>query len=85
MGNKGIETNPGRPCPVCQERAQVNYILREKHWYCLQCDTEFDGDGVIYIYDDKGELVELITDKPKIWDQLKVGKTKRKLIFTTTA
>jgi len=73
-----------KACPVCQEIQQVNYIMSEKHWYCLKCDTEFDREGVIYVYDDMGDLVELIADKPKIWDQLKIGKAKRKLILTTT-
>lgn len=76
----------GRECPVCQESQQVNYIMSEKHWYCLSCDTEFDGNDVIYVYDDKGDLVELIAKEQKIWDRLKLGgKSKRNLILTTTA
>ncbi|MEW9670292.1 hypothetical protein [Ammoniphilus sp. 3BR4] len=73
-----------RSCPVCQESQLVNYILAEKHWYCLQCDTEFDRNDVIYVYDDKGELVEVIAAKPDIWEGLSITKTKKNLIRTIT-
>ncbi|GIP34769.1 hypothetical protein [Paenibacillus sp. J2TS4] len=73
-----------KKCPVCQKKHNVNFISSIKHWYCVQCDTEFDRNNVIYIYDDNGELIEVISDKPGIWDHLKLGKTKKGIIMTLT-
>jgi hypothetical protein len=74
-----------KPCPVCQEKNQVNYIFAEKHWFCMNCYTEFDQDNVIYIFDDSGELIEVIAHKPGLWDKLKAGKKGKNLIRTVTA
>jgi ribosomal protein L37AE/L43A len=70
-------------CPVCQSH-NVNYLLTEKHWYCLNCDTEFDKNNVIYVYDDRGELVEVITHKTGIWEHVKLNKAGKGLIRTVT-
>ena len=74
-----------RCCPVCQESQQVNYIMAEKHWYCMHCDTEFDRDDVIYVYDDMGDLVEVIAKEQEVWENVKLGKAKKNLIRTVTA
>jgi|GEM_PF-3109794 len=65
-----------RTCPVCQENQNVNYIVAEKHWYCLHCYTEFDANNVIYVYNDRGDLVEVIANKPGLWDKLKSANRK---------
>lgn len=57
-------------CPVCKEPKKTNYISSIKHWLCLNCDTEFDKNNVIYIYDELGELVELIVNNKEIASQL---------------
>ncbi|MGN7383446.1 Uncharacterised protein [Chlamydia abortus] len=73
-----------KKCPVCQKTHNVNFISSIKHWYCVQCDTEFDRNNVIFVYDDNGELIEVISDKPGIWNHLKLGKTKKGIIMTLT-
>jgi hypothetical protein len=50
----------------------------------MKCETEFDQNNVIYIYDDKGELVEVIASQPGLWDRIKHGKAKKNLIRTVT-
>ncbi|MBP1931118.1 hypothetical protein [Ammoniphilus resinae] len=47
-------------CPACRFRLKTNYIPAIKHWYCVNCDTEFDGNNYIYVYNEMGDLVEVI-------------------------
>ncbi|WP_148497548.1 hypothetical protein [Paenibacillus senegalensis] len=73
-----------KKCPICMKKHNVNYISSIKHWYCVNCDTEFDRNNVIFVYDDGGELIEVISDEPGVWDHLKLGKAKKGIIMTVT-
>jgi hypothetical protein len=73
-----------KDCPICQQSQNVNYLATERHWYCMNCDTEFDQNNVIYIYDDKGDLIEVIASRPGIWEGIKIGKAGKGLIRTVT-
>lgn len=71
-------------CPVCKKSHCINYILDVKHWLCMNCDTQFDEHHVIYIYDEMGELVEVITSQPDVWNYIKKRNWKKRLIQTVT-
>lgn len=73
-----------KSCPVCRHSQCINYIVDVKHWFCLNCDTQFDDHQVIYVYDEMGELVEVITNRPDIWKRIKKNNWKKGLIRTVT-
>jgi len=74
-------------CPVCRKNHCINYILDVRLWFCKNCDTHFDEHQVIHVYDEMGDLVEVIAaSQPDIWNYInkRDWKKKKGLIQTIT-
>ncbi|MCZ8515061.1 helix-turn-helix domain-containing protein [Paenibacillus filicis] len=63
-----------RDCPVCMQSRFVHFIATEKHWYCTHCDVEFDRNNAIHVYDENGNIIEVLSNKSEIWEKLRLGK-----------
>lgn len=71
-------------CPICQSIRKTNYLPSTSRWYCLTCETEFDKNGIIYVYDENGDLVELISSNPKVMELRSLNKINKSVICTIT-